>query len=109
MSTQYVSVTELAARLSVSRQTIYTAIKDEELPHVRIGRAIRVSEEAVSVWIASGGATAGSGNVAGNPEAAPAGRAAGTKKSRHVARTESKAGTQPLAAKGGAYEDSSDD
>ena len=68
MSTAYVSVSALAARLSVSRQQIYTAIKNGQLPHVRIGRAIRVSESAATLWIANGGRTATTGKVTRNPE-----------------------------------------
>jgi excisionase family DNA binding protein len=50
------TVTEVAARLKVSRSTIYNAIEAGILPHYRIGLsrgAIRISEEQLAKFLES--------------------------------------------------------
>ena len=42
---------EAAARLSVSRTTIYQLISKGELPVVRIGRSRRIPADALHVWL----------------------------------------------------------
>lgn len=43
--------TEVAQRLSLGRATVYQMIASEELPAVRVGRAIRVPVGALLRWI----------------------------------------------------------
>ena len=43
---------EIARRLSVSRSEAYLLMTRGELPTVRIGRAVRVSERDLDEWIA---------------------------------------------------------
>ena len=46
---------EVSERLSVSTQRVCGLIRDKILPSVRLGRQIRVSEEALEEWVNSGG------------------------------------------------------
>ena len=46
------SLTEVAARLSVSRATVYKLCSSGKLAHVRIGNAIRVQPEALAAYVA---------------------------------------------------------
>ncbi len=39
---RWASVRELAAMLRVSTSTVYQAVAAEEIPHVRVGNAIRI-------------------------------------------------------------------
>jgi excisionase family DNA binding protein len=49
------TVDELAALLRVDRKSAYAAIQRDEIPGViRVGRAIRISREAVVHWLAAG-------------------------------------------------------
>lgn len=43
---------DAAARLQLSRTTIYDLVKRGELPTVRVGRAVRIPTLALSEWIA---------------------------------------------------------
>ena len=50
---------ELAARLEgVSRQRLYQLAAAGQIPHVRLGRAIRFSDEAIAEWVRNGGTAA---------------------------------------------------
>ena len=52
-------VTELAAFLRMNRKTVYAAIEAGEIPGARrVGRAIRVSRDAVVQWLRGQAATA---------------------------------------------------
>jgi excisionase family DNA binding protein len=53
-----ITVDELAELLRLDRKTVYSAIQQGEIPGVRrIGRAIRISREAVVVWLREGRAS----------------------------------------------------
>lgn len=47
------SVQEAAAALGVGKNTAYDLVRSGTLPHVRIGRTIRVPAEALKEWITS--------------------------------------------------------
>ncbi len=46
-----ITVREAAQRLTVSRRTVARLLASRELPHVRIGRAVRVREVDVAEFI----------------------------------------------------------
>jgi len=48
---EYMTETELAERLKVSRTFLWAMRTSEGLPHCRIGRAIRYSQNAVTDWL----------------------------------------------------------
>jgi excisionase family DNA binding protein len=49
------TVDELAALLRVDRKTLYTAVRNGEIPGTRrIGRTIRFSRDTVLRWLADG-------------------------------------------------------
>jgi excisionase family DNA binding protein len=48
-----ISVTEAAERLGVSRNTVYTAIRSDEMPTFRMGRRTLIPVDALRRWIAS--------------------------------------------------------
>lgn len=54
----YLTVTEVAAELRVSRMTIYRMLEAGDLPGVRIGRSLRVSREGLSAYLAAHAPTA---------------------------------------------------
>jgi excisionase family DNA binding protein len=45
------SVTEVAALLSVSKMTIYRLINEGEVPAIRVGRSLRVPERAIREYM----------------------------------------------------------
>lgn len=45
---QYLSIREAAERLCVSDKTIRRRVQSGELPHVRLGRCIRISEKTLN-------------------------------------------------------------
>lgn len=50
-----ITVDELAARLRVSRLTLYAMIQQRKVPGViRVGRVIRISKAAIEKWLAEG-------------------------------------------------------
>ena len=51
MGSRLLTTDELAKRLGVSRQTIYTWRKEYNLPHVKLVRAIRFDWDAVQEWL----------------------------------------------------------
>ena len=54
---------ELSARLhGVSRQRLYQLAAAGQIPHVRLGRAIRFADSAIVEWVRQGG-TAAVGNA----------------------------------------------
>lgn len=46
------TVEETAALLNVSRNTIYSLIREGTIPHVRLGRSIRVPRFGLERWVA---------------------------------------------------------
>lgn len=47
----FMTVTEIAAMLRVSKMTVYRLVHDGTLPAVRIGRSFRVRESAVTALL----------------------------------------------------------
>ena len=52
MNGKLLTVEEVAARLALARGTVYGMTQRGGLPVVRIGRAVRVPEEALARWVA---------------------------------------------------------
>jgi excisionase family DNA binding protein len=50
---RFVTVTEVASLMRVSKMTVYRLIKQGDLPAVRIGRGIRIREEDVHRYLDS--------------------------------------------------------
>lgn len=48
--TRLLRVRDVAQRLDVSTTTVY-ALVAEGLPHLRVGRSIRVPDDALSLWV----------------------------------------------------------
>lgn len=47
----FLTVAEVAARMRVSKMTVYRMVHNGELPAVRLGRSFRVTEEDVNNYI----------------------------------------------------------
>ncbi|WP_409483831.1 helix-turn-helix domain-containing protein [Arsenicicoccus dermatophilus] len=47
----FCTVAEVAARLRVSKMTVYRLVHGGELPAVRVGRSFRVPEQAVDEYL----------------------------------------------------------
>lgn len=52
MSSDMLTVSEAAAYLRISRDLAYELVRRTELPHVRLGRVIRVPKFGLEQWIA---------------------------------------------------------
>lgn len=48
---KYLGPLDIARRLQVSGMTIYRLIQTGELPHIRIGRSIRISEADLAAYL----------------------------------------------------------
>lgn len=44
---EFLTVDEIAERWRVSRMTIYRMVESNELPHLKIGRSIRIRKDVV--------------------------------------------------------------
>jgi excisionase family DNA binding protein len=53
MDDEYITVNEVAEQLRVSLKTVYNLINDKKLPHVRIGRSIRIERKKFNQWLAT--------------------------------------------------------
>ena len=51
------NATQLAELLQVTKYRIYELVRQNMIPHVKIGRQIRFSEEKIQEWIDSGGSS----------------------------------------------------
>jgi excisionase family DNA binding protein len=51
MKENMIDVEALAARLGVSRSLIYKMVEANEIPHYRIGAAIRFDPEDIEKWL----------------------------------------------------------
>ena len=51
---KFLTVSEVAALMRVSRMTVYRLVHSEALPAVRVGRSFRVSERAVNEYLQRG-------------------------------------------------------
>lgn len=49
--TRFLTVTEVADMIRVSRMTVYRWVQSGDLPAVRFGRSVRVPEQAVQVFM----------------------------------------------------------
>ena len=47
-------VAEAALLLRVSRETIYKRVRDDTIPHARVGRKILFSRQKLTQWVADG-------------------------------------------------------
>lgn len=47
------SVREAAAHLGIGRNRVYDLIRAGDLPHLRIGKTIRIPTETLAAWIAA--------------------------------------------------------
>lgn len=56
MSDHWMSVNEIAAYLSVSKDTVYAWISGKGMPAHRVGRFWRFQRAEVDTWVKSGGA-----------------------------------------------------
>jgi len=56
MSDRWVSVTDVAEHLGISRDTIYRWIETKGLPAYRVGRHWKLKLEDVDRWVRQGGA-----------------------------------------------------
>ncbi len=48
---QFLTVAEVAARMRVSKMTVYRLVHSGELPAVRVGRSYRVPERAIHDYL----------------------------------------------------------
>jgi excisionase family DNA binding protein len=48
---RFLTVAEVAARMRVSKMTVYRLVHSGELPAVRVGRSFRVPENAVNEYL----------------------------------------------------------
>ncbi|MEC5179194.1 helix-turn-helix domain-containing protein [Arthrobacter sp. CG_A4] len=51
MSTQYLTIAEVAAAMRVSKMTVYRLVNSHAIAAVRVGRSFRVPEDAVADYI----------------------------------------------------------
>jgi excisionase family DNA binding protein len=47
------TVKETAVTLKVKPQWVYRMMRDDGLPYIRLGRQIRVDEDALKTWLAA--------------------------------------------------------
>lgn len=47
------SVSELASYLQVSTDTIYTMVREKQIPHIRVRRRILFNTELIEEWMRS--------------------------------------------------------
>lgn len=48
---QFLTIAEVAARIRVSKMTVYRIVHSGELPAVRVGRSFRVTEDDVQEYL----------------------------------------------------------
>lgn len=48
-------IDEVAKRIRISKNRAYELARRGVLPHFRVGRSVRVDEEALEQWLANGG------------------------------------------------------
>lgn len=48
---QFLTIAEVAARIRVSKMTVYRIVHSGELPAVRVGRSFRVTEDDVTEYL----------------------------------------------------------
>ena len=57
MSERWLSVTEIADHLGVSKETVYRWLEKGKVPAHRVGKLWKFKAREVDEWITSGGAT----------------------------------------------------
>lgn len=62
---------EAARLLHVPRSTLYELVRSRELPHVRLGRALRFTRHDLGVWVAENSFSGRHGRVGTSYRAAP--------------------------------------
>lgn len=50
-----ISATEVGRMLDMSADRVYALAREDRIPHVRIGRSVKFSRQAVAAWIEDGG------------------------------------------------------
>jgi excisionase family DNA binding protein len=53
--TTYNSVDELATELGLSRQSVYTGLRNGRIPSIRLGKRFVIPRAAISAWLRSAG------------------------------------------------------
>ena len=53
MDRELLKVDEVAALLKIGRTKVYQLVAEGELPAVRIGKALRISAEALQEWLST--------------------------------------------------------
>jgi excisionase family DNA binding protein len=46
---------EVASLLRVNKDRVYQLARDNQIPHVRVGRQVRFQESALKEWLSNGG------------------------------------------------------
>lgn len=57
MHLRFYTVTEMAQLLQLTPHRVYEAVRQGLLPAVRIGRQVRIEEQAFLSWVQAGGQT----------------------------------------------------
>ena len=55
LNTPWLNAEELAKLFKVTPHRVYDLVREDRIPHIRIGRQIRFSPEAIEQWAAAGG------------------------------------------------------
>lgn len=55
LTADWITVTEVAEILRVSKMSVHRILDRDEIPHVRVGRQIRMKRDDVESWLQSGG------------------------------------------------------
>ncbi len=53
LNVTFLKVDEIAAKLRVSKMTVYRALQSGELPSIRVGRSYRIHEQAFDDYLRS--------------------------------------------------------
>jgi excisionase family DNA binding protein len=64
----YLKPSSIAEQLDVHRTQVYKLIKDGTLPHIRIGKSVRVPRSAFEAYLRSRHEAAGAADASGNHE-----------------------------------------
>ena len=51
MDESFLTITQLASRLQVSRQWLYRLVQDQQIPFYHLGKGIRFAEQEIQEWL----------------------------------------------------------